>query len=39
MKKTGTTNTFTGGMVMDLNPQETPDNVLVNALNGTIVTF
>lgn len=39
MKKTGTTNTFTGGMVMDLNPQETPNNVLVNALNGTIVTF
>ncbi len=39
MKKTEATNTFTGGMIMDLNPQQTPDNVLVNALNGTIITF
>lgn len=39
MKKTEATNTFTNGLVMDLNPQQTPNDVLVNALNGTVITF
>lgn len=32
-------NTFTKGMVMDLNPINTPDNVLTDCLNGTILTY
>lgn len=32
-------NTFTGGMVMDTHPLTTPNNVLTNCLNGTLVTF
>ena len=32
-------NTFTGGLVMDTHPLTTPNNVLTNCLNGTLVTF
>lgn len=32
-------NTFSDGMIMDLNPLTTPNNVLVNCLNGTLVTY
>lgn len=38
MKRSEATNTFNEGMVMDFNPLVTPDNVVVNALNGTIIT-
>lgn len=34
-----TTNTFKDGLVMDLNPITTPNTVLTNCLNGTILTF
>lgn len=34
-----TLNTFSEGMVMDLNPLTTPNNVLTNCLNGTILTY
>ncbi len=39
MKKQDTTNTFEGGMIMDLNPLVTPNNVVTNCLNGTILTY
>lgn len=39
MKKEETTNTFNDGLVMDFNPLVTPNNVLTNCLNGTILTF
>lgn len=39
MKKQDTTNTFGNGLVMDLNPSVTPNNVLTNCLNGTFVTY
>ena len=32
-------NTFTEGLVMDLNPLTTPNNVLTDCLNGTIITY
>lgn len=32
-------NTFTEGMVRDLNPINTPSNVLTDCLNGTLVTY
>ena len=32
-------NTFTGGLVMDLTPDTTPNEVLTSALNATLVTF
>lgn len=32
-------NTFGEGLVMDLNPLTTPNNVLTNALNGTLITY
>lgn len=32
-------NTFTNGMVMDLHPLTTPNNVLTNCLNGTYITY
>lgn len=32
-------NTFTEGMLMDLNPINTPNNVLTDCLNGTILTY
>ena len=39
MKKQETTNSFQDGLIMDLNPLVTPNNVLTNCLNGTIVTY
>ena len=39
MAQKETVNTFTGGMVMDTHPLTTPNNVLTNCLNGTLVTF
>ena len=32
-------NTFNGGLVMDLAPDTTPNEVLTSALNATLVTF
>lgn len=39
MKKSETTNVFTDGLVMDLNPIVTPNNVVCNALNATLITM
>ena len=39
MKKEHTTNTFSKGLMMDLNPIVTPNDVLVNCLNGTLITY
>lgn len=39
MRRTEAVNTFAEGMVMDSNPISTPNNVLVNALNATLVTM
>jgi len=38
MKKE-TTNTFNEGMIKDLHPLTTPNNVLTDALNATLVTY
>jgi hypothetical protein len=34
-----TNSTFTDGLIMDLNPLNTPNNCLVDCLNGTIITY
>lgn len=39
MKKAAAVNTFQDGMVMDINPLVTPNNVLTRCLNGTLVTY
>lgn len=39
MKKAETVNVFTDGLVMDLNPIVTPNNVVSNALNATLITM
>lgn len=39
MKKEKTVNTFNEGLIMDLNPIVTPNNVYCNALNATITTM
>lgn len=39
MTRTEAVNTFTEGMIMDINPLVTQKNVLVNALNATLVTM
>lgn len=39
MKKSETTNTFNEGLVMDINPLVTPNNVMCNALNATLTTM
>lgn len=39
MIKNEAVNTFTGGLIMDLNPISTPNNVLTNCLNGTLITY
>ena len=39
MRKSETTNVFTEGLVMDINPIVTPNNVLCNALNATLITM
>ena len=33
------TNTFGEGIIMDLNPLTTPNNVLTSALNATMITY
>ena len=33
------TNVFSEGLILDLNPLTTPNNVLTNALNATLLTF
>ena len=37
--KQETTNFFNQGLLMDINPITTPNNVLTNCLNGTYITF
>ena len=32
-------NTFNEGLIMDLNPLTTPNNVVTNCLNGTLITY
>ena len=39
MLKKSTNNTFDKGLLMDFNPIVTPNNVLTNCLNGTIITY
>ena len=39
MKKSSSTNVFSDGMVMDINPLVTPNNVVSNALNATLLTM
>lgn len=39
MSRQETVNTFTDGLVMDLNPITTPNSVLTNALNATLITY
>ncbi len=39
MKNASAVNTFEGGIVSDLNPVTTPNNTLINCLNGTLVTY
>ena len=39
MRKSETTNVFSEGLVMDINPIVTPNNVLCNALNATLITM
>lgn len=38
MKKYETTNTFNEGLMMDINPLVTPNNVITSCLNGTFLT-
>lgn len=39
MKRSEATNTFDQGLLMDLNPLVTPNNVVTNCLNGTLITY
>lgn len=39
MKKQEAVNTFTEGLISDLNPLSMPNNALTNCLNGTLLTF
>lgn len=39
MKRGETTNTFQDGLVMDFNPLVTPNTMLTNALNATLLTY
>lgn len=39
MKKQEAVNTFTKGLISDLNPLSMPNNALTNCLNGTLLTF
>lgn len=39
MARKSTANTFEKGLVMDLNPITTPNNVMTSALNVTMITF
>ena len=39
MSRQESSNTFTEGMIKDLNPINTPNNALTDCVNGTIVTY
>lgn len=39
MSRKETSNTFTGGLIKDLNPINTPNTVLTDCLNGTLITY
>lgn len=39
MKRSTATNTFNQGLLMDLNPMVTPNDVVTNCLNGTLITY
>ena len=39
MSKLEATNVFSEGLITDLNPITTPNNVLTNALNATLITM
>lgn len=39
MKRSEATNTFDQGLLMDINPMVTPNNVVTNCLNGTLITY
>ena len=39
MKKSEAVNVMSEGLVMDLNPLVTPNNVVTNALNATLITM
>lgn len=39
MARTEATNTFNKGLIMDLNPINTPNEVLTDCVNGTIITY
>ena len=39
MKKSEALNTFNEGLIMDLNPIVTPNDIVTNCLNGTLITF
>lgn len=39
MIKSESNNTFGEGLMMDMNPLTTPNNVMTNCLNGTLITF
>lgn len=39
MKKQETSNTFSDGLIMDLNPLSMPNTALSNCLNGTVLTY
>lgn len=39
MSKTETSNTWSEGLVMDLNPMNTPNTVMSDCINGTIITY
>ena len=39
MIKSESNNTFGEGLMMDMNPLTTPNSVMTNCLNGTLITF
>lgn len=39
MRKDKTTSTFNKGLIMDLNPLTTPNDVITDALNATLITY
>jgi hypothetical protein len=39
MARKETVNTFTDGLITDLNPINTPNTVLTDCLNGTLITY
>ena len=39
MSRKETVNTFTDGLISDLNPINTPNTVLTDCLNGTLITY